>query len=292
MAFKLKLNGTVINKCWQIRRALVVVIILLHSLITIKVAANWSHMHSGFIKNGKNFWTVYLTLNSPWTQSAFLVACTTVTMSTIITDLYMIWCCWMVWGQCWVAVLLPILSLIAATVLKVMEVYHSYINRISEVIFPILYTVFLLATTLWCTFLIIYRILTVAGVQHGQWRVYHHCIEVLIESSALYSICLIVYLVLLIHNNFGMYYFDVIAAIAKGVAPTLLIGWAAAGHTCPNDDNNSESTVSSLHFQTASSEVGTTSYQESIIESTIFEIDIEAQQEWSDELVVVVERME
>ncbi len=63
---------TVINKCWQIRRGLVVVIILLHGLTTISFATNWSYMHSAFIENGKSFRTVYLILNSP-TQSAFLV---------------------------------------------------------------------------------------------------------------------------------------------------------------------------------------------------------------------------
>ncbi|PBK94921.1 hypothetical protein ARMGADRAFT_1029264 [Armillaria gallica] len=138
-------------------------------------------------------------------------------MSTITTDLYMIWCCWMVWGQHWLVVLLPILSLTAAS------------GK--------------------CTLLIIYHILTIAGVKHGA------------------------------------------AAIARGVAPTLLIGWAAAGHTRLNDDN-SENTMSSLHFQTAGSEFGSTSFQESTIESAVSEIDIEAQQEQSDELVEVVERME
>ncbi len=66
--------------------------------------------------------------------------------------------------------------------------------------------------------------------------------------------------------------------------------WSGSSRTHPND-YDSKNTVSSLQFQTASSEVGTTSYQESTIESTVLEIDIEAQQEQSDELVVVVERM-
>ncbi|SJL11385.1 uncharacterized protein ARMOST_14788 [Armillaria ostoyae] len=113
----------------------------------------------------------------------------------------------------------------------------------------------------------------------------------LVESSALYSISLIVYLALAIRNDLGVFYIDIIAGIAKGVAPTLLIGQAAAGHTHPNDECDG-STLSSLHFQTASLEVGTTSFQESIIESAVHEIDIEAQQEWSDELVEVVERTE
>ncbi len=81
-----------------------------------------------------------------------------------------------------------------------------------------LYAAFILVTTLWCTLLIIYRILTVTGVKcgaGGRLRVYSHCIEVLVESSALYSICLILYLALIICDNFGWCYLDAIASITK-----------------------------------------------------------------------------
>ncbi|SJL18450.1 uncharacterized protein ARMOST_22039 [Armillaria ostoyae] len=278
-----------INKCWRIRRALVVVIILLHALITISFAVDWSFVHSAFVENGQNFWTVYVTIVNGALTTVVAGGIAT-SMSTIITDLYMIWCCWMIWGRRWPVVLPPILSLISATVSKIIEIYHSYINT-PKLVFPTLYAAFVLATTLWCTVLIIYRILTATGVTRGaggRLRVYQRCIEVLVESSALYSISLIVFLALNIRNDFGLYYLDVIAGIAKGVAPTLLIGRAAAGHTRPNDDYD-ENTVSSLHFQTPS-EVGTTSFQESTTESAVLEPDIEAQQEHSHELVVVVER--
>ncbi len=104
--------------------------------------------------------------------------------------------------------------------LKIITTYEDYNYRNIEdnVIFQILYPVFVLATTLWCTFLIIYRILTIAGVKRGaggQLRLYHRCIEVLVESSALYSISLIVYLALYISNSLREYYFDIIAAIAR-----------------------------------------------------------------------------
>ncbi len=81
-----------------------------------------------------------------------------------------------------------------------------------------LYTSLILATTLSCTLLIIYRILTVAGARHGaegRLRVYHRFIEVLVESSALYSISLILYLAFTIRGSWGAVYLDVIAAIAK-----------------------------------------------------------------------------
>ncbi len=89
MSSKLKLYGAVISKCLRIRQALVVVIILLHALITVNFAAEWSYEHSAFIENGKSFWSVYLWLNGP-AQSVYLAGGITASMSTILTDLYMV----------------------------------------------------------------------------------------------------------------------------------------------------------------------------------------------------------
>ncbi len=81
-----------------------------------------------------------------------------------------------------------------------------------------LYAAFGLGTTLWCTILIIYRILTVTGVNHradSRLRVYYRFIEVLVESSALYSISLVLYVALFVHDNSGSWYADAIAGITK-----------------------------------------------------------------------------
>ncbi len=102
---------------------------------------------------------------------------------------------------------------------RVVEIYHDYFNALTgNGLFSILYISFILATTLWCTLLIIYRILTIAGLRRGtegRLRVYRCFIEVLVESSALYSVSLILYLALSIRNDFGLYYLDAIAAVAK-----------------------------------------------------------------------------
>ncbi len=98
-----------------------------------------------------------------------------------------------------------------------MEIYHDYSNTADE-IFSTLYISFVLATTLWCTLLIIYRILTVTGVRpgaDGRLRVYHRFIAVLVESSALYSMSLIVFLAFIIRDGYGLFYLDSIAGIAK-----------------------------------------------------------------------------
>ncbi len=65
------------------------VIILLYILNTINSAADWTFLHFLFVENGKSCWTVYLKLTMQ-TQAVFLVSGIASTMSTIITDLYMV----------------------------------------------------------------------------------------------------------------------------------------------------------------------------------------------------------
>ncbi len=101
-----------------------------------------------------------------------------------------------------------------------MREYYDYFNAYTIAdIFFLLYISFNLATTLSCTLLIIYRIVAIAGVRHGavgRLGVYRHFIEVLVESSALYSISLVLELAFIIHDgHLRSYYFDVITGIAK-----------------------------------------------------------------------------
>ncbi|KAK0192744.1 hypothetical protein F5146DRAFT_1041288 [Armillaria mellea] len=258
---------------------MVFLITLLHALNTITFAANWSFTRSAFIGNEKSFWAVYLKLNNTG-QALSLEIGIPASITTILADLYMIWCCWIVWGRRWHVVLLPILSLISATVLKVFEVYHEYFDAPAASVFQLLYISFILATTLSCTLLIIFRILTVTGTRwgaEGRLRVFHRLIEVLVQSSALYSISLTLDLAFAIRDSLGGYYSDVIAGIAKGIAPTLLVGRVAAGHTRPNDDCD-EIAISTLRFQPPS-EAGTTNPQESTTQTSAVEIDIEGQQQ-------------
>ncbi|KAK0238209.1 hypothetical protein EDD85DRAFT_573509 [Armillaria nabsnona] len=270
-----------INKCWPIRRAMVYVIILLHALITINFAATWSYKYSAFINDGKSFWTVNLKLAS-MAQAVSLEAGVASSMSTILTDLYMIWCCWMVWGRRTLVVLLPIISLISATALKIIQVYHDYLGT-PKILLQTLYTSLTLATTLSCTLLIIYRILAVTGVRRGvegRLRVYHHFIGVLVESSALYSISLVLYLSFIIHKDFGGYYLDVIAAIMKGIAPTLFVGRITAGHRARPDDSWQGSVIGSASIRSQEQERSRTSAQEdSRPTSPMLDGDFEAQHE-------------
>ncbi len=83
-----EVNSTVINKCWPIRRALVVVVVLLYVLITISFSVGWSSMHSAFIGNGLSFRTVYQKLIGM--RAFYWETGITAAISTSFTDLYMV----------------------------------------------------------------------------------------------------------------------------------------------------------------------------------------------------------
>ncbi|KAK0234025.1 hypothetical protein IW262DRAFT_1290928 [Armillaria fumosa] len=164
--------------------------------------------------------------------------------------------CWMVWGRRWPPVLLPTLTLIATIVFKIIGTYKLYIDPINYTLGFTLYSSFVLATTtLWCTILIIYRTVSIIRAGRdagGGLRVYRHIIRVLVESSALYSVFLILYVVFDARDPPVLAYFDVLAGVAKGVAPTLLVGRVAAGYSRPDDSWQGSITSGSIHFGTNS----------------------------------------
>ncbi|PBK58411.1 hypothetical protein ARMSODRAFT_133457 [Armillaria solidipes] len=263
---------------WPPRRALVIVIILLYVLITTSFAVGWSSMHSAFIGNGQSFRTVYLKLNGM--RAFYLETGIIASASTSLTDLYMIWCCWVVWGRRWLIILLPIFFLVSAMVSKIMAIYHEYTNGSADV-FPVLYTSFILATTLWCTLLIIHRILTVTRIRRGaegRLGAFHRFVEALVESSALYSVSLILFLAFAICDDLRMHYFDIVAGIVKGIAPTLLVGRITVGHRARPDDSWQGSVMASASIRSRSQEHSQTSFREA---SPMLDGDLEAQREIS-----------
>ncbi len=78
-----------------------------------------------------------------------------------------------------------------------------------------LYSAFILATTLWCTLLIIYRIVAVARRVSDGLRTYRHVIEIMVESSALYSLTLILYVIFYAREDITLHYFDCLVGMAR-----------------------------------------------------------------------------
>ncbi|PBK93608.1 hypothetical protein ARMGADRAFT_1079907 [Armillaria gallica] len=272
-------NMIFMNKSRRTGRALTIIIILLYIATTIDFALTWSYIHSVFVDHGQTLWTKYMSYQTPG-MGITVGAATAGAICTVLADSAMVWRCWTVWGQRWRIVLLPVLLLVSEIVLKIIAMSRNYTPPDGYVLGYVLYSSFTLASTLWCTLLIIYRIVTVvrsAGEAGGGLSAYRHVIEVLVESAALYSISLILFVAFYARNDATMYYFDVLSAITRGIAPTLLVGRVAAGHARP-DDSWQGSIISSLHFGTRPG--GQNSQQDTMM---TWNEDLEAQREMEDE---------
>ncbi|KAK0209813.1 hypothetical protein IW262DRAFT_1527878 [Armillaria fumosa] len=222
------------------RSLMVLVIIILYVLSTISFAFMWFFVRFGFIDNGQNALTVFgglTAFNNQWNVFQTTVGITGI-ICTFIADGAMIWRCWVIWGTRWFIVFIPILLLIA-------ETEGDELSKYGSIEWTTIYLSLVLATTLMCTLLIVYRILSVGGIKAGL-RTYRGVVEVIVESAALYSIALIIYISLIVRNELCGGYADIITASIKGIAPAL-VGRVAAGHARPNDTWK-ESRMSSLRF--------------------------------------------
>ncbi|KAK0430040.1 hypothetical protein EV421DRAFT_1913494 [Armillaria borealis] len=257
--------------------AMVFVVLCLYGLDTLTVAFLWSLGGYVFIGNGWNFWTVFLALvtsTPPFMRAQWAVSIAG-GISTLLADTSLIWRCWTVWGRRWVIVLIPIVCTLTGTAIKILDTYHlmhdtpdnaqDLLSYGSAAIWSILYISFLMATTIFCTLLIIYRIVSITG--GTGIRLYRGVIEIIVESALIYSVSLLMYVVLVARESPGGPYADAIASSARGIAPTLIVGRVAAGHARPDESwNRSIASTSSLRFRR---------HSEDQSEGTIDELDVE-----------------
>ncbi|PBK62547.1 hypothetical protein ARMSODRAFT_1024748 [Armillaria solidipes] len=210
------------------------IIIVLYVLSTIGFAVGWAFEHRAFIKYGNNYYSVFIALQEigPWWKAYNLMIGITGGISTLLVDITIIWRCWTLWDRQWQVALIPIMC--AGTAMKVMQIlstFHGTTQDISktggfaaDIDWALIYLSLTLATTIVCTLLIVYRIIRHAPRMNASRKI----IEMLIESSAMYSLSLIVYLALVSRNSESSYYADIIMAYTKAIAPTLLVGRLSA----------------------------------------------------------------
>ncbi len=91
-AIRADVNGTDMNKSQPIRRAMALIVVLLHTVTIFNFASCWAYVDSMFIDNGWNFWTVHLAYTSPSVvvevgMSATGAVCTILADSTMVRAL-------------------------------------------------------------------------------------------------------------------------------------------------------------------------------------------------------------
>ncbi|KAK0472623.1 hypothetical protein IW261DRAFT_1507363 [Armillaria novae-zelandiae] len=212
------------------------IIIVLYVLATISLAMQWGFGCRAFIYHGENYSSVFdaLVEFGPWWRANYIVGDVTGGISTVLVDITIIWRCWTLWNHQWKVIFIPTLCTVAGTVTKCMQIrsnLHNPLDNVSktnifavDIDWTLIYILLTLAVALLCTSLIIYRIFRHAPEVTASRKI----IAMLIESLAMYSLSLIIYIALESRNLKASYYADTIAAYVKAIAPTLLIGRVSA----------------------------------------------------------------
>ncbi|KAK0227611.1 hypothetical protein IW262DRAFT_1454755 [Armillaria fumosa] len=232
------------------------------------MAITWRFMQYIFVENGADPIQASTVIVSPKWLMYHWTSGLTSGLNTIVADAIMIWRCWVVWGSRYEVIVLPTLLLASQSVFGWLalhsNIYGGPVKQ--EVTWLTLYLSLSLVTTLFCTVLIIYRIIKVGkypGNDGTSLCGYRGIIEILVESALLYAISLIFWLAFLLGSYTVSFYPEMIyvsitvrpsfPAVAqtlmplKGIAPTLIVGRVASGQARPND-NWKSSSVSAIQF--------------------------------------------
>ncbi|KAK0209529.1 hypothetical protein IW262DRAFT_511807 [Armillaria fumosa] len=234
---------------------LVAIILLLYLLGAFNLYSGWATCISTFTTLAwKSVWETYNLGNS--STPVTLTGEVTAILSAVLADAALIWRCWIVWGRLWHVVLVPIACTMLATASRGIVAYYDAFGPLAspqaiylekEVNWALLYSSLVMATLLWCTILIIYRILRVGGAA-GRIHVYQRVIEMLVESALLYSMVIVVLLVFEARNETAANYIESLAIAMRGIMPTMLAGRVAAGHARPDDSWSKITLGSSIRF--------------------------------------------
>ncbi|KAK0460265.1 uncharacterized protein EV420DRAFT_1641606 [Desarmillaria tabescens] len=177
------------------------VIIILNVLATITFAMGWAFIRHAFIAYGDNYIKVFgaIAEDGLWWRLRYFVYGINGGVSTLLVDTTIIWRCWVLWDRQWRIVSLPIVCTVAGTVMKVMQILSDLPNSpngfseaggfSAKIDWSLSYILLTLATTLTCTLLIVYRVVRQASRMSASRKI----VKMLIESSAIYSLSLIVY---------------------------------------------------------------------------------------------------
>ncbi|GLB45086.1 hypothetical protein LshimejAT787_1901640 [Lyophyllum shimeji] len=222
----------------QSRLAMAILVSVFFILSTADLGSYWAYVRRAFIAHGETAESTAAALNEypPW----FLAMMGVSDFHAILADCVIIWRTWVIWGKNWKITVFPILLTLLTIAFSIIATYNS----IKRTTFDVLYVDFAtalysttLASTIFCTCAIIYRI-----AQIGSLGAYRGVIEIIIESSLLYAVATLFALLAYIYSGPASEYATAFWTSCTGIAPTLVVARVAAGHARPNQTWTSRTT--------------------------------------------------
>ncbi|KAK0185464.1 hypothetical protein F5146DRAFT_1124932 [Armillaria mellea] len=249
------------------RRVMVFIILLLYIFATIYVASDWVYAIYYSVekrKEGSSFFHIV--------SRASKIGLGTI--NTGVSDGITIWRCWIVWGRRRSFIIPPILLLLAQEVCGCFAFQRAILDNATlpatlydaitipapslEIVWMMMFLSLSLGTTLWCTTLIIYRILTVKGYTDDGRRphIYRRIVEILVESASIHAVGLIGCMVLIRLDIIATFYPGSVYVAITAISPTLIVARVASGNARLDDDWQASKGASSLRFRSETRTTG------------------------------------
>ncbi|KAF8881131.1 hypothetical protein CPB85DRAFT_1567439 [Mucidula mucida] len=186
-----------------------------------------------------------------------------VAVNVMIADLTNIWRCWTLYRRDWRVVVLPGVGVIFALASHGlnMAIIFGYAadtsdpSKANRVNWNIVYYSVATTTNMLTTSMIIFRILSVGGIENA--RTYSGLIQILVESALLYSVTYITYLGVYArehdHWKFFNLYLQALLSAVTATAPTMIIGRVMSGEARPAERSllpSRRTTMQSADFAT------------------------------------------
>ncbi|KAK0212410.1 hypothetical protein DFS33DRAFT_1376903 [Desarmillaria ectypa] len=227
-------------------------VVLMYLFTTLNLGIRWSWMRPPlvFYRRDAQNGTTYYTFGNADDTTLWAISGAATGANILIADSILIWRCWVVWGRRWPMVVLPILLTVSGTAFDVLFIYHNAMDKYSSdgaiwgsaVKWGVIFYSMSLATTVYCTALIIFRIL---AHREQYWSI----IEMVVESAVMYALTLVVFIGFLATDDVGGFYPKALLDTIAGIAPTLIVVRVASGQARSDESWQTKEVSSSLHFE-------------------------------------------
>ncbi|KAG6909683.1 hypothetical protein DXG01_016090 [Tephrocybe rancida] len=223
------------------RQVMTILVILFFVMSTIHHATYWAYVRRAFIEHGETAESIADALNE---YPVWFTGTTSVSdANAVLADGVIIWRTWVVWGRSWQVTVVPIICTLLTIAFCIIAIFQT-VTSTSFGAVGVDYATALystsLATTLYCTAAIVYRVVLVGKHSRVGYRLrsYRGVIEILVESSMLYFIATLFALVAYVSSGPASEYASAFWTAITGIAPTLVVARVAAGEARPNQTWN------------------------------------------------------
>ncbi|KAK0226384.1 hypothetical protein IW262DRAFT_1457614 [Armillaria fumosa] len=224
--------------------------VLMYFFTTLNLAIRWSWMRFPlvFSRIDAQNSTAYYTFGNVDDLTLWAISGAATGANILIADSILVF----VWGRRWPIVVLPILLTVGDTASDVLFIYHNATDKYSldgaiwgpAVKWGVIFYSMSLATTVYCTALIIFRIL-------AHRKQYWSVIEMVVESAMMYALALVVFIGFLATDDVGGFYPKALLDTIAGIAPTLIVVRVVSGQARSDGSWQTKETSSSLHFESS-----------------------------------------